>query len=58
MCEYIIYYSCHYRVMETHRVVVGVGSIKRNAIHSVGTVTDKLPIMLSMVNVLLIVFYL
>ena len=36
-------------------MVVGVGSIKRNAIHSVGTVTDKLP-MLSMVNVLLIVF--
>ena len=43
--------------METHRVVVGVGLIKRSAIQIVEIVTDKLP-MLGMVNVLLVVFYL
>ena len=42
-------YSCHYRVTGTHRVVAGVGLIKRSVIQIVEIVTDKLP-MLGMVK--------
>ena len=40
-----LFFSC-YRAMEINRVDVSAKLVERNAIQSVETVTDKLPVML------------